>query len=246
MTTQDGLSPAHALVLAKAPVAGAVKTRLGADIGLDEAAEAAAAALLDTLRACTDAFGADRCHLALAGDLAEAVRGEELTAAIDGWHVAPQRGDGLGERIAAAHEDAARAMAQRGTGGTTVQIGMDTPQVTGAALRAAADALGSADAALGPAEDGGWWVLALRDPAGAGLLAPVPMSTPTTYDDTHAALVAGGLTVADLPVLRDVDTVADAEAVVGLAPDGEFARAWTGLVARAGTRDVGVDVGATR
>ncbi|WP_299057194.1 DUF2064 domain-containing protein [uncultured Nocardioides sp.] len=230
---------AHALVLAKAPVAGAVKTRLGADIGLEEAAEVAAASLLDTLRAATDAFGAEHCHLALEGDLAAAVRGEELTAAVAGWHVVPQRGEQLGERIAAAHEDTAHAIDASGAGGTTVQIGMDTPQVTGAALRAAAATLDTAEAALGPAEDGGWWVLALRDPARAASLAPVPMSTPTTYADTRAALVAAGVEVADLPVLRDVDTVADAEAVVGLAPDGEFARAWAGLAARVGSTDVG-------
>ena len=38
----------------------------------------AAASLLDTLAACREAVGADACHLALAGDLADAVRREEL------------------------------------------------------------------------------------------------------------------------------------------------------------------------
>ena len=51
-----GMSP-RALVLAKAPVAGRVKTRLGADVGMAYAADLAAAALLDTLLACTAAFG---------------------------------------------------------------------------------------------------------------------------------------------------------------------------------------------
>ncbi|MBU2074873.1 MAG: hypothetical protein KJ938_10585, partial [Actinobacteria bacterium] len=57
--------PVRALVLAKAPVAGHVKTRLGADVGLGRAAELAAAALLDTVEACTAAYGAEHCHLAL-------------------------------------------------------------------------------------------------------------------------------------------------------------------------------------
>ena len=45
------------------------------------------------------------------------------------------------------------------------------------------------DAVLGPAEDGGWWVLALRDPVARRGLGGVAMSTPTTGADTRAALV---------------------------------------------------------
>ncbi len=62
----------RALVVAKAPVPGRVKTRLGAAIGMDAAARLAAAALLDTIAACRSAFA--ECHLALDGDLDEAVR----------------------------------------------------------------------------------------------------------------------------------------------------------------------------
>ena len=71
----------RALVVAKAPMPGRVKTRLGADVGMAAAADLAAAALLDTLLACADAFGADRCLLSLDGDLCDAVRGEEIERA---------------------------------------------------------------------------------------------------------------------------------------------------------------------
>ena len=212
----------RALVLAKAPIAGRVKTRLGADVGMDNAAGLAAAALADTLTACTEAFGPDACHLALEGDLDDAVRGEALRALLEGWSVAPQRGADFASRLVNAHLDLPSG------GGTVVQIGMDTPQVTPAQLAAAAAPLDDHDAVLGPAEDGGWWVLALRDPAGAVALADVPMSTPSTYADTRAALVAAGLSVGTTEVLRDVDTAADADAVAALAPATRFARAWTG------------------
>ena len=69
-----------------------------------------------------------------------------------------------------------------------------------------AAALDDHDAALGPADDGGWWVLALRDPEAAQALADVPMSTPTTFDRTRAALRARGLDVTTVETLRDVDT----------------------------------------
>ena len=57
-----------------------MKTRLGADIGMERAAEVAAAALLDTLAACVTAVGAGHCHLSLAGELDRAVgAGESKT-----------------------------------------------------------------------------------------------------------------------------------------------------------------------
>jgi len=211
---------AHVLVVAKAPQPGRVKTRLGADIGMACAAEIAAAALLDTLAAATEAVGAGQCHLSLDGELDDAVRAAELRAALSGWAVHPQRGDDLGARLADAH---ARVP------GPVVQVGMDTPHLTPDLLRAAAAGLRDHDAVLGPAEDGGWWALALRDPTEAAVLAGVAMSRPTTYADTRRALRRAGLRVGAAATLRDVDTRADAYAVAGGSPAGHFANAWAAV-----------------
>ncbi|MCI4066379.1 DUF2064 domain-containing protein [Micromonospora sp. R77] len=73
--------------------------------------------------------------------------------------------------------------------------------------------LADADAVLGRAADGGWWALGLRDPRRAAVLRTVPMSTADTGRLTWAALTVGGVRVAPLPVLRDVDGWADALAV---------------------------------
>jgi glycosyltransferase A (GT-A) superfamily protein (DUF2064 family) len=108
-----------------------------------------------------------------------------------------------------------------------VQIGMDTPQVTGGLLLAAADGLSEYDAVLGPADDGGWWLLALRVPIEAAAVAAVPMSTSTTGARTAAALRRAGLTVGRAPVLQDVDTADDATTVALASPGSRFARAWT-------------------
>ena len=164
------MTGARCLVLAKAPVAGRSKTRLGQTIGMDAAASVAAAALLDTLAACAQAFGTQHCVLALDGDLAEAVDGTDIARRVRGWTVVAQHGDGFAERIAHAHLEAGP--------GPVVQIGMDTPQVEPAHLLEVAAALDAHDAVLGPAEDGGWWVLGLRDPSDAAMLVGVPMSTP--------------------------------------------------------------------
>jgi hypothetical protein len=205
------------LVVAKAPEAGRVKTRLGADIGMKEAARVAAAALLDTLAAAAAAVGPGHCHLALDGDLDRAVGARELRKALSGWTTHPQRGADLGARLADAH---ARVP------GPVVQVGMDTPHLTAELLLEAAARLVDHDAVLGPAEDGGWWVLGLREPVRAAALHGVRMSTSTTGADTRAALVAVGLDVATTATLRDVDEAADADAVARLAPGTRFAEAW--------------------
>jgi len=166
----------------------------------------AAASLADTLRT-VDATPAARRTLAICGTY--------LPPA--GWGLVRQHGDGLGRRLAHAFADTAAH------GLATLLIGMDTPQISPGQLAAVAGGLNRVDAVLGPAEDGGWWALALRDPAAAGVLAGVPMSRPDTCALTRRALHKYGLTVEYGPLLRDVDTAADAHAVAAACPGGLFA-----------------------
>jgi len=212
------------LVVAKAPHPGQVKTRLAAEVGHEVAADVAAAALLDTMAACREAVGAHRCHLALAGALDGAAREEELRDGLAGWTVRAQRGDGFAARLRYAHLDLGP--------GPVLQIGMDTPQVHGRLLDQVAGQLDGRVAVLGPAVDGGWWALALRDPTDARALLRVPMSRATTGRDTRAAFEAAGLDVAEAAELRDVDTAADADAVAAAIPDSAFARAWRAVPVR--------------
>ena len=159
--------------------------------------------------------------------LERAARRDALTAALHPLAVLPQRGDGLGARIAAAHRDAADLLLGR----RTLQIGMDTPQVDAAMLTAADCALTAPgiDAVLGLAIDGGWWALGLRRPADADLIAGVPTSRDDTGELTLRALRAGGLRVRLLPELSDVDTAADAVRVAAEAPGTRFAAAVAAL-----------------
>ena len=228
-TPTDRPSVAY-LVLAKAPVPGQVKTRLTTAYSAHEAAALAAAALLDSLDAVRAAValapGTERrLACALSGDLDRAAAPEALRAGLVGFDVLPQRGSGLAARIASAHADAAG----EGVGATaaaTVQIGMDTPQADPAVLAAAAadvSAPDGPDAVLGPAADGGWWLLALRRPGDARLLAKVPMSTPETGRLTRRALEDAGLRVAAAPVLSDVDEPDDVVRVARRCPESRFA-----------------------
>ncbi len=205
-------------MVAKAPVPGLAKTRLAATIGAEAAADVAAAALLDTLDAAA-ASGATTV-VAFTGEVARAARRADVELALGTCRVVAQRGDGLGQRLAAAHADAHDLV-----GAPVVQVGMDTPQLTGDLLAEGIAAARTHDAVLGPASDGGWWCLAVADPAFAAVLVHVPMSTGDTGALTHDALVRTGAAVHLLAPLRDVDTWDDAVAVAAERPQGRFAAA---------------------
>jgi rSAM/selenodomain-associated transferase 1 len=196
------------VVIAKAPRAGHSKTRLCPPCTPRQAAALARAALADTLEAVRITLAA-RHVLVLDGE-----PGDWLPP---GFEVLPQRGAGLDERLAQAFAD---------VGGPALLIGMDTPQVAPRDLRDALERLAEpgTEAVLGPAPDGGYWAIGLREPDARAFLG-VPMSTARTCRAQRARLVGLGLRVRDLPPLRDVDRIADAHAVAALAPTGRFARA---------------------
>ncbi|GHF98574.1 MULTISPECIES: TIGR04282 family arsenosugar biosynthesis glycosyltransferase [Amycolatopsis] len=218
------------LVVAKAPVPGFAKTRLCPPATPAQAAEIAAASLLDTLEAVCAVPGALPV-VAMTGDLGAAARPVEIGMALRHVTTIPQRGADFGARLANAHADAAEVHA----GLPVLQIGMDTPQVTPESLAAAAAPIlrGGHDAVLGPAADGGWWALGLAEPRHAQVLADVPMSREDTGIRTLRALVACGLRPAGAARLSDVDTMADARAVAAACPDGRFARAVLAVGGRA-------------
>jgi hypothetical protein len=201
------------LVVAKAPVPGLAKTRLCPPATPEQAAEIAAAALLDTLNAVAQTPGAQPM-VALTGDLTKASRSAELTAALRSVPVIVQRGNNFSDRLANAHADVARLRPYC----PVLQIGMDTPQVTPALLAETADLLIGSDAVLGPATDGGWWALGLRDPGAAAVLSDVPMSRSDTGCRTMECLEADGNEVTLGVTLSDVDTMADARAVAAKHP----------------------------
>jgi rSAM/selenodomain-associated transferase 1 len=194
--------------MAKSPLPGRVKTRLCPPCSPTQAADIAAAALLDTLDAVAAADVARRV-LVLEGD-----PGPWLPPGIE---VLAQRGDGLDERLAAAVDDLA---------GPLLIVGMDTPQVTAELLDAAARELlaDGTDAVVGPASDGGYWLIGLRSRRPDALLG-VPMSVGHTFTAQMERLDQLGLTAVLVGELRDVDTFSDALVVAEAHPDGRFAAA---------------------
>lgn len=199
------------VVMAKSPRPGQVKTRLCPPFTAGEAAALAQAALVDTLEVVLRT-GARRRVLALDGPV-----GPWLPAGIE---VVAQRGSGLDERIAGALAMVA---------GPVVVVGMDTPQLTVGHLSFTWQ---DHDAWFGPAEDGGFWGLALARPE-PDLIRGVPMSDPRTGDRQLDRLRAAGLRVGLLPRMRDVDTAECAAVVAAQAPHTRFATVYAGLTSTA-------------
>ena len=183
------------VVFAKAPQPGRVKTRLGPAVCADNAADLARAFLLDVL-----AMGErlPNCELVLA--YAPYGTGKEMAALAGGrWRVRLQRGKDLGERLAHAFATLLRDPLDR-----VVVIGSDSPQMPAERLGEAFAALDSADLAIGPCDDGGYYLIGLRRWV-EGLFCGVRWSTDCAFVDTIANADRLGLSRAVLGTEYDVD-----------------------------------------
>jgi glycosyltransferase A (GT-A) superfamily protein (DUF2064 family) len=205
------------VVLAKEPVPGRVKTRLCPPCSPVDAARVAEAALADTLDAAL-ASGADRVVLALDG--------RPGPWCPPGVVVIGQGRGTLDERLA-------QAWSRGASHGPTLQVGMDTPQVSALDLNRAMATLDDThvDAVLGPATDGGWWALGMRRPRPDAVLG-VPTSRPDTGARQAARLAALGLRTRPLEPQTDMDTWADALAIALQAPETRTAAAVRSQAAR--------------
>ncbi len=181
-------------IFAKPPLAGRAKTRLGAAIGAEAAAELAQAMLCDAWNTVFSLAGAVPI-------LAASERGwfPPALAAAEVW----LQGDGdLGTRM--------ERILRRGLlqADAAIVLGADSPQLRRTHIEDALRKLQQQDAVIGPAFDGGYYLLGLRR-CPAGLLAGLPWSTPQTRRETEERLLANDFSIASLDALPDVDVPED-------------------------------------
>ena len=188
------------LVFARVPALGRVKSRLAAGVG-----PPAALSVYRELLAITNAAIVEAGVPATVW-LADTAGPEPTTAEAREWatHTACCQPEGdLGERMTTAFAAAFAAGA-----GRVAIIGTDCPGLRASHLTQAFVALQHAEVVLGPATDGGYYLLGLRQPQPT-LFANKTWSTDSVLADTMADAHRLGLRVALLPELRDVDNAED-------------------------------------
>jgi uncharacterized protein len=191
------------VLLAKWPGGGRAKRRLASGIGRRRAEALARSFLEDTL-ALIDKVGADRVVIAYAPPAAR----ERFAALAPRARLVEQPRGGFGTRLRGAIE------AGRAAGRRVAVIGADSPTLPASYVRRALDRLVRADAALGPAEDGGYYLIATRVHLPAGLFARMPWSTARVMRETMRRAAEAGLRVAVLPRAYDVDDASDLRRLV--------------------------------
>lgn len=197
-------SPA-VVVMSKAPRPGAVKTRLGPQLGPIRCAELQAVLLG---RAVATALASAPGRVVVAVDPPAAV--PEVAARLPAsLEVIAQAGTNIGERMAAAAGYAFDAGCR-----PVVVIGTDVPRLRPGHLLGARGMLGSGkDVVFGPALDGGYYLVGLSAPSHAVFaIDAASWGGPLVLRASTAAADAAGLTTGFLEPLRDLDTPEDAAA----------------------------------
>ncbi|RME16512.1 MAG: glycosyltransferase [Alphaproteobacteria bacterium] len=179
--------------MAKVPVAGRVKTRLGREIGMTRAAWWFRHNLAQTVRACQSRRWETILAVAPDRDLA--------SPALPPLPRLAQGPGDLGARMARVF----RAF----PASSVLIVGSDIPGLSAPLIAAAFRRLSGSDAVIGPAPDGGYWAIGRRGGVriGAGFLRGVRWSGEHALADTLATMP--GLRLGLLPEMADVDTAAD-------------------------------------
>jgi len=204
------------IVFTRFPQPGVAKTRLIPSIGPDGAAQLHIALTRRTLQAAEQFCRRAEFTLEVQvadGDLADmrSLYGHE-------FGFAHQSGSDLGERL---HDAVSRAL-DSGAGRVLV-VGTDCPELSPALLNQAARALESADVVIGPAHDGGYYLIGLRA-VHPELFEAIDWGTAVVREQTLQSATRLGLTVNLLPLLSDIDEPQDLvvwRRVVGALPGAE-------------------------
>ncbi len=208
-------------IMARAPVAGRCKTRLGKEIGFEQAASLYEAMLRDRIEAVDAITEARRIVLVAPEDDGVRALGEMVRAP---WQVWAQQGEDLGARLSHGFRS---LLATAPPGELVCIVDSDSPL---APLGRAVDAAraSTADVVLGTCDDGGYYLIGMRSLHEAALI-DIPWSTSEVTRATHERGRALGFRVEDVAPSWDVDTRADVLRLARVASDLDLprlTRAW--------------------
>ncbi len=188
----------HLIVFAKQPLPGYAKTRLGADLGVDQSAGVYARLLYSYL------------HSLMSLDFKEylvELRAAEVEDVLYFKHAFPeflvreQSHGNLGQRIAEAFQQAFKEGA-----GSVVLTGSDIPDLNRDVVEQAFEELEKNQVVLGPSPDGGYYLIGMNSHA-PELFQDIAWSTEHVFQQTTANLREIGLQTAHLRALEDIDSM---------------------------------------
>jgi rSAM/selenodomain-associated transferase 1 len=185
------------IIFVKAPRPGTVKTRLAREIG-EAAACAAYCRMVNDLR--SNLARLEPVEIRFTPDDA---RKDVVQWLRPGWRLAPQGVGELGTRLQAAFAQAFASGSKR-----VVVIGSDCPTVTASDIELGWNELQAHDLVIGPAQDGGYWLIGLRS-ARPRLFQEINWSTSTVLVETLKRAEAAGLKVKLMRQRSDIDSPAD-------------------------------------
>ena len=193
-----GNQAAHLIIFTRYPVPGQTKTRLIPALGAAGAATLQRHLTEHTLKT-VEALENVAISIYFSGGTTTQMAawlGEQ-------WHYQAQQGQDLGDRLIHAFQTSE----QQGYAKTVV-IGIDCPGITDKILAAAFDELDSAEVVLGPAVDGGYYLIGLRQNV-SGLFTDMPWGTAQVFSETQTRCQQLNLRLALLSMLQDIDEPAD-------------------------------------
>ncbi|MDA9120507.1 TIGR04282 family arsenosugar biosynthesis glycosyltransferase [Flavobacteriales bacterium] len=185
----------HLIIFVKNPVLGKAKTRLAASIGKEKALEVYLQ-LLDLTRKAAANVDCIR-HVFYSDEIASDAWDE------DKFNKHVQEGGSLGERMKNAFNRAFALGADE-----VIIIGSDCPKLITQIIEDAFNLLDENDACIGPAKDGGYYLLGMKKPL-PFLFDGKEWSTASVFSDTTSDLTKNHLSYGRLAELSDVDTVDD-------------------------------------
>ena len=191
------------IVMARWPAPGRCKRRLAQEIGAARAAQIQARLTVHTLAAARDARQGHGLELVLAVEGLGSHAASRWGQALGADRTVLQRRGSLGLRMQRQFQRAAREGASK-----VVLIGSDLPELEASDLSAAFTALGQRQGVLGPALDGGYWLIGLRRPE-PELLAGIAWGGAQVLEQTLAAMARRGLEPQLLTRRGDLDWARD-------------------------------------
>jgi len=206
------------LVFARLPERGRVKTRLAQSLGEDRTLAVYEAMLRDLLASIGESNAETEVEILWAPS--ENANGEMLTRAFGDLPTAMQTGQSLGDRLSMSFSERFFFHATE----KVIAIGVDDPRLPRDLIDHAFGLLDSCEWVIGPASDGGYYLIGCRASAfDSGVFQGIEWGSSSVFASTLAKIRDWQTCVAVLPLRHDIDVAEDLDRYAAENVEGHLA-----------------------